>query len=106
MKKNIYESLACPVMAIAVDSEGNSYVTGRTNSGSFPTTPGAIDATFNVGGTDAFVTKLNATGSALIYSTFLGSNSSGTEEGLGIAVNAAGNAVVTGPVVATSLLAG
>jgi len=51
--------------------EGRAYVTGRTGSANFPTTPGAVDTTYN-GGEDPFVTKLNASGSALAYSTFLG----------------------------------
>ena len=51
--------------------EGRAYVTGPTESADYPTTPGAFDTTFN-GQEDAFVTKLNATGSALAYSTFLG----------------------------------
>ncbi len=55
-------------------------MTGRTTSGDFPTTPGAFDTTFN-GVQDAFVTKLNASGSALAYSTFLG----GTEIDDGVA---------------------
>ncbi len=81
--------------AIAVDSAGNAYVTGQTRSASFPTTPGAFDTTQNsVGVEDAFVTKLNATGSALIYSTYLGGSL--YDEGFGIAVDSSGNAYVTG----------
>ncbi|GAG10335.1 unnamed protein product, partial [marine sediment metagenome] len=57
--------------AISVDGAGNAYITGFTHSTDFPTTPGAYDETFN-GGADAFVTKLNSTGSALVYSTFIG----------------------------------
>jgi Beta-propeller repeat len=57
---------------IAVDGDGRAYVTGETLSADFPTTPGAFDRTFNGGFLDAFVTKLNASGSALAYSTFLG----------------------------------
>jgi hypothetical protein len=88
--------------AIAVDAKGNAYLTGDTRSTDFPTTAGAFQPTF-VGGPfdelgervrDAFVTKLNPTGSALIYSTFLGGN--GSDSGYGIAVDAAGNAYVTG----------
>jgi len=56
---------------IAVDGKGRAYVMGFTQSADFPTTPGAFDTSFN-GATDAFVTKLNASGSALVYSTFLG----------------------------------
>jgi Ca2+-binding RTX toxin-like protein len=56
---------------IAVDALGDAYVTGRTDSANFPTTPGAFDTSFN-GGVDAFVLKLNDTGSALEYSTYLG----------------------------------
>jgi hypothetical protein len=79
---------------IAVDSNGNAYVTGHTDSADFPTTPTAFDPTKN-GGPDAFVTRFNATGSApLVYSTFLGG--SGPDEGRQIKVDAAGNAYVTG----------
>src|SRR5213593_2593929 len=75
----------------------NAYVTGETASRDFPTTPGAAQTTFGgVGliGFDAFVTKLNPTGSALVYSTYLGG--SVDDSGFGIAVDAAGNAYVTG----------
>ena len=78
---------------IAVDAAGNAYVTGRSGSPDFPTTPGAFDTTFN-GIEDAFVTKLDAAGSALVYSTFLGGSL--VDQGLGIAIDAAGNAYVTG----------
>jgi beta-propeller repeat-containing protein len=80
---------------IAVDAAGNAYVTGYTRSTDFPTTPGAFQTTFQGGFDDAFVTKLNSTGSAPpVYSTYLGGNDQ--DEGLGIAVDAAGNAYVTG----------
>jgi uncharacterized repeat protein (TIGR01451 family) len=78
---------------IAVDAAGNAYVTGATSSADFPTTPGAVDTTLD-GAEDAYVTKLNAVGSALLYSTYLGGSS--LDEGFGIAVDAAGNAYVTG----------
>ena len=82
---------------IAVDASGNAFVTGYTSSSNFPTTAGAYDATFN-GGSDAFVTKLNPTGTGLVYSTFLGGSgsSSSSDSGSGIAVDASGNAFVTG----------
>jgi hypothetical protein len=85
---------------IAVDSAGNAYVTGQTDS---PTTSGSGNVPFPVvggvqavyrGGGDAFVTKINASGNALIYSTYLGG--SGVERGYGIAVDHADNAYVTG----------
>jgi hypothetical protein len=85
---------------IVVDATGNAYVTGRTTSTDFPTTPGAFQTTFGGGDSDAFVTKLDPTGSALVYSTYLGG--SGSEGGAGIAVDAAGNAYVTGGATSTN----
>ncbi len=79
--------------AIAVDSSGRVYVTGSTWSSGFPTTPGAFDVSHN-GFDDAFVTKLNSTGTALSYSTFLGGRS--YDGGYGIAVDSSGSAYVTG----------
>ena len=79
---------------IAVDAAGNAYVTGLTQSTDFPTTPGAFQTTYGGGEFDAFVTKLNPTGTALVYSTYLGG--SGYDYGRGIAVDTAGNAYVTG----------
>jgi hypothetical protein len=80
-------------LAIAVDSAGNACVTGVTTSTTFPTA-NAVQGT--IGGlSDAFVTKLNAAGSALVYSTYLGG--SGNESGFAIAVDSAGNAYATGP---------
>ncbi len=78
---------------IAVDSSGDVYVTGYTLSTAFPTTVGAFQMT-NAGGYDGFVTKLNPTGAALVYSTYLGGSSD--DFGRGIAVDAAGSAYVTG----------
>ena len=83
---------------IAVDAAGSAYVTGETESNDFPTTAGAFDTSFN-GNNDAFVTKLNATGSALVYSTYLGG--SGDDRGHGIALDA-GNAYVTGETESTN----
>jgi hypothetical protein len=83
---------------IAVDNSGNAYITGFTESSTFPITPGALDTTFNARTTylprEAFVSKLNANGSSLLYSTFLGGRKS--EIGVGIAIDTAGNAYVTG----------
>jgi Beta-propeller repeat len=82
---------------IAVDSDGNAYVTGQTSSPAFaiapfPTTSGAFQTSLN-GAQNAFVTKIDSTG-ALVYSTYLGGG--GSDAGNGIAVDSAGNAYVTG----------
>jgi hypothetical protein len=82
------------IRGLGVDGAGNAYVTGQTDSSNFPTTLGAFDTSIN-GGSDAFVTKLDASGSTLAYSTFLGGSNS-NDVGFGIAVDAAGNAYVTG----------
>ncbi|HTD43587.1 MAG TPA: SBBP repeat-containing protein [Bryobacteraceae bacterium] len=78
---------------IAVDGAGNAYVTGYTNSFDFPTRK-AIQSAFALGAEDAFVTKIDAAGSTLLYSTYLGGG--GTDLAQGIAVDSAGNAYVTG----------
>jgi hypothetical protein len=78
---------------IAVDEDGQAYVTGLTDSINFPTTPGAFQD-INAGPDDAFVTKLNRRGTALVYSTYLGGTSS--DEGFAIALDEDGHAYVTG----------
>jgi len=84
-------------VAIAVDAAGAAYVTGLTTSVDFPTISAAQSS---IGGSpstisvDAFVTKLNTSGTAIIYSTYLGGG--GTDQGLSIAVDTAANAYVTG----------
>ena len=80
--------------AIAVDAAGNTYVTGSVYSTSFPVTQGAFQATDPNASFTSFVTKLNAAGTALVYSTYLGG--SGADQGSAIAVDAAGNAYVAG----------
>ncbi len=97
-------------VALAIDGQGEAYVTGVTSSSSFPTTEGAFDRSFG-GGTcgtppyvsvcrDAFVTRLNDNGTALVYSTYLGGSGDGSgiygDSGRAIAVDPAGNAYVTG----------
>jgi hypothetical protein len=86
---------------IGVDANGNAYVGGRTYSSDFPITANALDATFNGGLDDTFVTKLNVAGSGLSYSTYLGGNS--YDEGEALALDAAGNAYLAGATSSTDL---
>jgi hypothetical protein len=79
--------------AIALNG-GTAFVTGSTNSRSFPTTVGVLKRIVNGTGPDAFVAKVNANGTALLYSTLLGGT--GSNAGNAIAVNAAGEAFVAG----------
>ena len=84
--------------AVAVDAAGNAYVAGWTTSTDFPlATP--YDRTLSKYDTDAFVSKLNAAGTALVWSTYLGGSSNSTpstDRAVGIAVDSAGNAYVIG----------
>jgi hypothetical protein len=83
---------------IDVDGQGNVYIAGTTASLDFPVTPGAYDTTHLViDGSDAFLTKLNQSGSALVYSTYMGAGSVGAR---GLAVDGHGHAYITGPVYA------
>jgi hypothetical protein len=86
--------------AIAVDSSGNAYVTGDTTSADFPTANPFQSSIGGGGGYDAFVTKLDASGNSLIYSTYLGGSNG--ETGYGIAADPSGNAYVTGMVDSTN----
>lgn len=80
--------------AIAVDGAGNAYVTG-TATPSFVTTPGALQSTTtSVGNSTAFLLKLNASGTAASFATFLGG--SGSEDGTSLALDSVGNAYVGG----------
>lgn len=78
---------------IVVDSSGAAYFAGGTLSTNFPTTPGAFQ-TVNAGSFDAFVAKLNPSGSAFIYSTYLGGSTDDLANG--IAIDASGSAYLTG----------
>ncbi len=81
--------------SIAVDSSGNAYVTGLAASTPFPGVSGSSIQPSSGGDYDAFVTKINAAGTATVYSTYLGGNGGG-EYGLGIAVDSSGNAYISG----------
>jgi uncharacterized protein (TIGR03437 family) len=80
---------------VAVDADGNAYVVGETfsNQNSFPVV-GGPDQTFNAGSTDAFITKLNASGTGLIYSGYIGGNR--RDFGQKVAVDSSGNAFIVG----------
>jgi hypothetical protein len=83
---------------IAVDAQGNAYITGSTGSLDFPTKNPA-QAAFGGSG-DAFVAKVSANGGTLLYSTYLGGNAS--DVGNGIAVDASGSAYVIGTTFSTN----
>ena len=95
--------------AIAVDAAGNVYVTGRTLSVNYPVTPGALQTAGadptrfvepGLGLGDVFITKLNAAGNGVVYSTYVGGQND--DEGRGIASDAAGNAYVAGVTYSTA----
>jgi hypothetical protein len=79
--------------AVAIDSAGNAYVAGSTGSGGFPRTQGAWQESKD-GSLDGFLAKLNPTGTALVYSTFIGGTDS--DQVFGLDVDASGRAYVTG----------
>jgi Beta-propeller repeat len=79
---------------IAVDSSGNAYVTGQTSSNTDFKLKSALQGTYGGGTSDAFVSKLNSTGTALMYSTYLGGSLA--DFAASIAVDGSGNAYVTG----------
>lgn len=89
--------------ALTIDSTGSVYVTGRTTSSTFPVV-NPIQGVYSGGpGADAFVTKINAAGTALVYSTYLGgSGGNGFTAGFSIAVDSSGNAYLTGQTRATN----
>lgn len=80
--------------AIAIDPSRNAYITGHTMSPAVFPVVAAAQSTYGGGGSDAFVTKINAAGNAIVFSTYLGG--SADDAGHGIAVDSAGNAYVTG----------
>jgi hypothetical protein len=83
--------------AIAVDGSGNAYISGGEQSMDFPTTPGAFQTTTS-DGLDAFVAKLNASGTTFLYSTYLGGNTFDTAHGIALVTGciASCNAFVVG----------
>lgn len=92
------------IMGLALDSSGNAYVVGRVGTmGSFPTTAGAFQTAYGGGSADGFVTKLNSSGSALVYSSFLGGGGVGTTDtATSIALDSSNNVYVTGSTSSTT----
>jgi hypothetical protein len=81
--------------AIAVDTNGNAYIAGNTQSADYPVTTGVLQAARKVSSYyNAFVSKLNASGTSLLYSTYLGGSNS--QYGTGLKIDTAGNAYVAG----------
>ena len=91
-------SLGDGASGMAIDSGGNIYLVGATNSTDFPVSSGAIQSSL-AGNSDAFVAKLSSDGSHLIYATYLGGTNA--EFPSGIAVDSAGSAYVTGQTYST-----
>jgi RHS repeat-associated protein len=85
---------------LGVDGSGNAYFTGYTTSITLPTTTGAFQTTYGGGSQDAFVTKLNSTGTALSYSTFLGG--SGAETGHDLVIASDGTVYLAGDTSSTN----
>jgi hypothetical protein len=81
---------------VAVDSSGDAYVTGYTTSTNFSTTSGAYQTVNRSSTYNTFITKLNAAGSSLIYSTYLGGSNANGDSGYGISLDSSGNAYVVG----------
>ena len=82
-------------VAVAVDADGNAYVTGFTTSPDFPTLSAWDRSLGKRNDIDVFVAKLNPAGTGLVYATYLG-GATGIDRGIGIAVDAGGSAYVTG----------
>ena len=85
---------------IAVDGNGDAYVTGITGSDNFPTSAGALQTSLPNTYQSAFMTELNPMGTGLVYSTYLGGNND--DQGNGIAVDGSGNAYLTGYTLSTN----
>lgn len=86
-------SAADNAYGIAVDGSGNAFISGSTASSDFPTNA-AFQPTFGGGTQDAFIAEIDAAGSSLVYSSYLGG--SGDEQGTGIGIDASGNAITSG----------
>ncbi|MDG6224149.1 MAG: fibronectin type III domain-containing protein [Candidatus Thermoplasmatota archaeon] len=86
---------------IAEDGYGSAYITGYTSSSSFPTTKGAYKTAFQGGNTDSFITKLDASFSGQVFSSFIGGT--GDDCGWGLAIDDSWNVFITGDTASTDL---
>jgi hypothetical protein len=82
--------------SLTLDTHGNVYVTGRTNSSNFPTTSGAYDTSYNSGAYDVFISKLNSELTSLIASTYLGGSGPMADRSNSLTLDTSGNIYVTG----------
>jgi hypothetical protein len=82
--------------SVAVDQSGNAYVAGGTSSTDFPTTVGAYQTTLSSSTDNAFLTELNSTGTALVYSTYLGGSSSNGDQAFGVALDSIDDVYLAG----------
>jgi len=89
--------------AIALDSSNNIYVAGNTDGTSFPGVTGSSIQSSNAGSNEGFVTKINAAGSAIVYSTFIGGSDYDQISVNGLAVDSSGNAVIVGATASTTM---
>jgi hypothetical protein len=87
-------------MAVAIDSTGNVYISGYTQSTDYPATAGAYDVTYNGGENDIFISKFNSTLNSLLASTFIGGGS--YESGRSIAIDSADNIYIVGDTYSTN----
>jgi uncharacterized protein (TIGR03437 family) len=86
---------------IAVNSSGNAFVTGYTNSRNFPVTPGAVQTAYGGGQGDAYISGFSSNGTQLVFSTFFGG--SGQDEGYQVAIDNPGNVYLAGGTGSTDL---
>lgn len=94
------DSSADYVSAIATDSAGNAYIVGSTSSQDFPTTPGSVQPALK-GSQNAFLTEINSSGNALVYSTFLGASGLTASWANGLALDGNGSVFLTGWTIAS-----
>ncbi len=90
---------------IAVDAQGNAYVVGQASGANLPTTPGSVKPTNPIGGVanpDGFLLKINPSGSALVYGTYLGG--SGTDVANAVQIDSQGEAIVVGQTASTDFV--